>query len=523
MTELVSLSGITKRFGSLIANDGVDLVVQAGEIHALLGENGAGKSTLVKILYGLLAPDAGEIRIGGELVTLPTPQAARAHGIGMVFQHFSLFEDFTALENIAIPLSGQIAGKALRAAVSAKAEHFGLGIDLDRPVHTLSAGERQRIEILRALMQEPKLLILDEPTSVLTPSEAETLFKTLDVLAGEGAGILFISHKLEEVRRLCSTATILRGGKKVATADPRAMSARDMAALMVGEGVADLRPAATNALGETLLSCENLSVLPDTIHGVVLKNISLNVRAGEIIGIAGVAGNGQSEFFAAISGEGGKVTGGSIRIGEIDATRADINARRRAGAAYVPEQRLGQATLPVGTLSENVVLSWHATEALGGFFLDRERLFSTSRNVMKIFDVRAPSPDPRAGQLSGGNLQKYVVGREVLRKPRLLVIDQPTWGVDARAAAHIRQTLVDLAATGVAILVITQDLDEAFEVSDRIAVMNEGRLSAAYPRHETTREAIGLLMTHHGDTPAPDDTFDPRTSLHHLTLTSRRH
>lgn len=493
---LVSLSGITKRFGALCANDSVDLEVGRGEIHALLGENGAGKSTLVKILYGLLEPDAGEIRIEGKPVNLPNPQAARAHGIGMVFQHFSLFEDFTALENIAIPLEGAVAGRLLREAVSERAARFGLAIDLDRPVHTLSAGERQRIEILRALMQEPKLLILDEPTSVLTPSEAESLFKALDVLKSEGAGILFISHKLEEVRRLCSRATILRAGKRVASADPRITSARELATLMVGEGVADIRAASGHARGEAMLTCKTLSVRPDTIHGVTLKEISLDVKAGEIVGIAGVAGNGQSEFFAAISGEGGVVTQGAIRIGRIDATRADINARRRAGAAYVPEARLGQATLPTGRLSDNIVLSWHATEDIGGMFLNSERLLATSRDIMRKFDVRAPLPDPEARQLSGGNLQKYVVGREVLRKPGLLVVDQPTWGVDARAAAHIRQTLIDLAADGVAILVITQDLDEAFELADRIGVMNEGRLSTPLPIGETSREAVGLLMTH---------------------------
>ena len=496
MGELVKLSGITKYFGALLANASVDLTLRAGEIHALLGENGAGKSTLVKVLYGLLSPDSGEIRVEGEVVSFASPRDARARGIGMVFQHFSLFDDFTALENIAIPLDGAVADKALREKVRAKAEHFGLGIDLDRPVYTMSAGERQRIEILRALMQDPKLLILDEPTSVLTPAESESLFKTLDKLAAEGAGILFISHKLEEVRRLCSAATVLRAGRVVAEADPRKVSARDLASLMVGEGVADLRAASEHVFGDPVLVCDRLDVEPDSIHGIRLAKASLTVRAGEIVAIAGVAGNGQSELYAAISGEGGVLTGGTITIAGKDVTRADINARRKAGAAFVPEARLGQATLPLGTLSENIVLSWHATEPLGGLFIDRDRLNSISGGIIKRFDVRTPAPDPAAMHLSGGNLQKYVVGREVTRTPKLIVIDQPSWGVDARAATHIRQTLIDLAAAGAAILIITQDLDEALTLADFIVVMREGELSAARPVRDVTRDQVGMMMTH---------------------------
>jgi ABC-type uncharacterized transport system ATPase subunit len=493
--ERIRLTGITKVFGTLKANDAVNLTLHAGEIHALLGENGAGKSTLMKILYGLLRPDAGDIRINGEPAILASPQAARAHGIGMVFQHFSLFEDFTALENIAIPLEGRIADAALRAEVEAKARKFGLGIELDRPVYTLSAGERQRIEILRALMQEPQVLILDEPTSVLTPDEAEALFATLEKLAAEGAGILFISHKLEEVRRLCSRATILRGGKLVAETDPRAVSAAELAALMVGEGVQDLRPPGLHDRGEPVLALKGLHVAPEGTHGVALKAIDLTVHAGEVVAIAGVAGNGQSELYAAISGEGGRVTAGRVEIFGQDVTRRDINARRRLGAAFVPEARLGQATLPAGPLSDNLVLSWHATESIGRWLLDKVRLGEVARTVIERFDVRTPSADPLANQLSGGNLQKYVVGREIERKPRLMIVDQPSWGVDARAATHIRQTLLDLAAGGAAVLVISQDLDEAMAMADRLAVMHAGELTTARPIAELSRAEIGLLMT----------------------------
>lgn len=499
MPPRVELYGITKHFGALVANAAINLALAPGEIHALLGENGAGKSTLVKILYGLLQPDAGEIRVDGQPVRFASPQEARAAGIGMVFQHFSLFEDFTALENIAVPLPGRRADRSLRETVRDKAAHFGLAIELDRPVHTLSAGERQRIEILRALMQEPKVLVLDEPTSVLTPKESEQLFVTLEAIAREGAAILFISHKLEEVRRLCSRATILRAGRVVAEADPRASPTRSLASLMVGSEIIDLRPAQSHAVGAEILACARLDVSPEGSHGTRLAALDLVVREGEIVAVAGVAGNGQSELYAAISGEGGRVTSGRISIAGRDVTHAGIDARRRAGAAFVPEARLGQATVPLARLSDNIVLSWHATEDLGSPFLDRARLAAIAARIIARFDVRAAGPDPRASELSGGNLQKYIVGREIERAPRLIVIDQPSWGVDARAATHIRQTLIDLAASGVGVLVITQDLDEALSLADRIVVMRSGHLSAPILAREARRDEIGLMMTERHD------------------------
>nr|MCU0820350.1 ATP-binding cassette domain-containing protein [Beijerinckiaceae bacterium] len=279
LQPLIELSGITKRFGALVANDSIDLTVFPGEIHALLGENGAGKSTLMKILYGLLTPDAGEIRLRGRPVQLASPQVAREEGIGMVFQHFSLFEDFTALENIAIPLEGQVADEVLAAEVMDKAKRYGLEIDLNRPVYTLSAGERQRIEILRVLMQDPSIIILDEPTSVLTPQETEGLFDTLRRLAIGGAGVLFISHKLDEVRALCGAATILRGGKRIASANPRDVSAAELAEMMVGESVADLVHRPPRADSQAMLSISGLSVRPEGVHGVPLDHIALEVRA----------------------------------------------------------------------------------------------------------------------------------------------------------------------------------------------------------------------------------------------------
>lgn len=495
MGDVVELKGITKYFGALLANASIDLTLRSGEIHALLGENGAGKSTLVKILYGLLAPDSGEILIGGVPVTLGSPSAARAHGIGMVFQHFSLFDEMSVIENIAIPIDGAIADAALRRKVMEKAAQFGLEIELDRPVHTLSAGERQRIEILRALIQEPKVIILDEPTSVLTPSESDSLFVTLEKLRAEGASILFISHKLEEVRRLCTRATVLRAGRVVGKANPRRVTAQELATLMVGEGIAELDSGAGSKPGEPVLVLDKLSATPETVHGITLDGVDLVVRSGEIVAVAGVAGNGQSELYNAVSGEGGRITGGTISIAGQIMNRANINDRRKAGAAFVPEARLGQATLPQSALSDNIVLSWHATEKIGSPFIDRERLETVAQGIIRDFDVRVPRNDPAAAHLSGGNLQKYIVGREVKRLPRLIVIDQPSWGVDARAARHIRQTLMDLAANGAAVLVITQDLDEALSIADSIVVMRKGHLSAARPIRTVTRAEVGLMMT----------------------------
>ena len=500
---LVVLDGIVKRFGTFVANDHVSLAVHAGEIHALLGENGAGKSTLVKILFGLLQPDAGTIRWQGEVVTIANPQAARQRGIAMVFQHFSLFDNLNVLENIALGLADRKADQALADEAAALAERYGLALNLDAPVWSLSAGERQRIEIIRALLQKPHLLVLDEPTSVLTPQEAEGLFVTLERLAADGASVLFISHKLDEVRRLCSAATILRGGKLVAHADPRLESSGSLAALMVGAEVGDVRRdhVAGRGTAEACLVVSALSVLPQEVHGVPLRDIALTVHAGEIVAIAGVAGGGQREFFAALSGEEGQVTAGRIMLGGEDITRATITTRRERGAAFVPEERLGQATLPQATLSDNLVLSLPRRETAASLgWLDLSALRQKLTAIVQRFDVRASAVDPQARRLSGGNLQKYVIGREIMREPALLVVNQPTWGVDAAATQHIRQALMHLAEAGAAVLVISQDLDEVFAIADRIAVMRAGRLSEAQPVQSVTRQDIGLLMTE-GSTP----------------------
>lgn len=503
-TPLFGAYGIVKRFGDFTANDKVDLEIRAGEIHALLGENGAGKSTLMKILYGLLEPTEGVVTHKGDIVKLPNPEAARKLGIGMVFQHFSLCDNLTVAENIALVMPKDLSGKALAERIAALGATYGLHLDPHRPVWSLSAGERQRIEIVRCLLQDPSLVILDEPTSVLTPGEAEVLFTVLERLREEGRALLYISHRLDEVRRLCVRATILRHGKVVGACAPREETARSLAAMMVGQQVGEIGPRAAVPSTRERLRVERLSMPAPGLHATSLRDISLSVRDGEIFGIAGIAGNGQAELFAALSGESRSADASAIRVDGRSVGHLGINARRRIGCAFVPEERNGHAAAPAMSLSENAVLSRHATAPLTRFGLLRgSAARDLAARVIEAFDVRKAGPDPAAGTLSGGNLQKFVVGREILAEPGVLVINQPTWGVDALAAAFIRQAIVDLAARGAAILVISQDLDELFEVAGSIAVLHAGTLSPAVPTAETTREAVGLLMGGSGE-PLPE-------------------
>ncbi len=485
---------ISKRFGELLANDAISLDLMPHEIHALLGENGAGKSTLVKVMYGLMQPSSGELRWRGDKIELAGPSQARALGIGMVFQHFSLFENLTVAENVALGLPPSEPFARISARVAELSRAYGLPLEPRREVWRLSVGERQRIEIVRALLQSPKLLILDEPTAVLTPGEADQLFAVLGRLRQEGCAILYISHKLEEVKRLCDTATVLRGGRKVATCDPRRETAGSLARMLVGAEVASVRTAAARHAGVPRLVVNDLSLAPDDPHGTRLRSVSLEVRGGEIVGIAGVAGNGQDELFAALSGERPAPERGNLVIDGEAVGLASITERRRRGAAFVPDERLGHATAPRMTLSENALLTGHAGGMVRHGLIDRTAMLAAVDRITAAFDVRKSRRDPEAVSLSGGNLQKFVIGREILREPAVLVVSQPTWGVDAGATAAIRQALIDLASRGSAVLVISQDLDELFEIADRISVIFHGSLSAPLEAAAATREKLGLLM-----------------------------
>lgn len=492
----LELRAVTKRFPGVLANDAVDLAVRPGEIHALLGENGAGKSTLVKIIYGVLHADEGQMLWDGAPVRVNDPKAARALGIGMVFQHFSLFDSMSVLENIALGVDRVPDMAALAERVRTVSHAYGLPLDPDRLVHTLSVGERQRIEIVRCLLQNPRLLIMDEPTSVLTPQEVARLFATLRQLAAEGCSILYISHKLQEIQALCERATILRGGKVVATCDPRQETAASMAQLMIGAELRTLaRRGVAGSRGAPRLVVEHLDLPAEGPHEVELKRIGLEVRAGEIFGIAGVAGNGQAELMLALSGERLAAHGGMIAIDGRPVGRMDAARRRELGLCCVPEERNGHAAVPEMSLVENALLSAHGRMGLvSGGFLRLGKAERFAAQIVQAFDVRTPGTGTLARSLSGGNLQKFVVGREILQEPTVLVVAQPTWGVDAGAAAAIHEALSKLAARGCAVLVISQDLDELLMLTDRLAVINVGLLSDPLPTARASVEEIGLLM-----------------------------
>ncbi|EEB84954.1 ABC transporter ATP-binding protein [Roseobacter sp. GAI101] len=490
---LLALSGLTKAYPGVVANDDVSLTIAPGEVHALLGENGAGKSTLVKMIYGLVKPDSGVMRMHGTLFSPQEPRAARAEGVGMVFQHFSLFDALSVAENIALGMENAPRLGVLSQKITEVSEAYGLPLSPDRIVGDLSAGERQRVEIIRCLLQDPKLLIMDEPTSVLTPQEVEILFKTLRKLSAEGTAILYISHKLEEIRALCDSATILRLGKVVGHCTPSETSARDMAEMMVGSTLkTPLR--ADKTPGGVLLELRGLKAKSPSAFGMPLRDISVQVRAGEVLGIGGVAGNGQDELLAALSGETLSAKD-MVWFKDQDIGPLGPTARRALGVLTAPEERLGHAAAPDMSLTENAMLTGAVRENLvRGGMLNWPAARRFAEKIIQAFDVRTPGPGNAARSLSGGNLQKFVIGREVLQRPEVLVVNQPTWGVDASAAAAIRQALLDLADNGAAVIVISQDLDELMEISDRFAALNEGRLSEPRPAQGLTVDEIGLMM-----------------------------
>ncbi|OYO26546.1 ABC transporter ATP-binding protein [Janthinobacterium sp. PC23-8] len=494
MTARLELINISKRYPSVVANDGIHLTVEPGQIHAVLGENGAGKSTLMKIIYGAVKPDGGQVVWNGREVEIANPSAARALGIAMVFQHFSLFDTLTVTENIALGLPADTNLLELAQRIEETARAYGLELEPQRHVHTLSVGECQRVEIVRALLARPQLLILDEPTSVLTPAAVEKLFDTLRLLAAQGCSILYISHKLDEIRALCHTCTVVRAGKNVGVCDPSQETSASLSRMMIGaEPPAVTRQARTP--GAAKLSVKHLNLPKSHPFATELRDICFDVRAGEIVGIAGVSGNGQQELLAALSGEDLRALPAAIALCDVAAGRLPPGRRRALGFGFVPEERLGRGAVPDMSLADNILLSLQTPATIRHGFLRRHAMVQRAADIIARFQVKAGGPQALARSLSGGNLQKYIVGREVMRQPTVLVVAQPTWGVDVGAAAQIRAELLALRDAGCALLVVSEELEELFEISDRLLVMAKGRLSPSLAVKDASVTLVGEWMS----------------------------
>ena len=481
------------------ANDNIALEVLPGQIHAILGENGAGKSTLMKIIYGAVQPDAGSILFEGQPVHIRSPQQARALGISMVFQHFSLFDTLSVAQNVWLGLDKSLSLSEVTQRIRNKAALYGLDIEPERPVHTLSVGEMQRVEIIRALLSEPRLLILDEPTSVLTPQAVDKLFAVLRQLVIDGCSILYISHKLHEIRALCTHCTVLRGGRVRGTCIPSAESNASLSQMMIGSEPPALVHRSRQA-GDVVLAVEQLSLPRLDPFGMNLQPLDLQVRQGEIVGIAGVSGNGQRELLYALSGEDTRAKADSIRLAGQSVGGQGPAQRRALGLHFVPDERLGRGAVPGLSLAHNLLLTRDDAVGLSGW-IDMAALKAQAQAIIERFQVKAGGPQALAQSLSGGNLQKFIVGREVDAAPKLLIVSQPTWGVDVGATAQIRAALLALRDAGCAVLVVSEELDELFELCDRLHVMAQGRLSPSLSRAEASVAQIGSWMSGLWDAP----------------------
>lgn len=501
----LELHDICKTFsGGVRANHGISLQIDAGEIRGLVGENGAGKSTLMKILYGMEQPDRGEIRLNGQRVSIPNPHAAIALGIGMVHQHFQLVPSFTAAENVVLGSEpgrsgGRLDRAQMNARVAALSQQYGLEIAPEARVSELSVGMQQRVEILKMLYRSARVLIFDEPSAVLTPQEVDSLFEVVRRLVAGGCTAIFITHKLYEIMTLCQRATVLRRGEVVGTVEVASSSAAEIARLMIGAEVVAARVGAPPpAEAPPCLTLRELC-LPGPGGRLRLDHVSLEVRRGEIVGVAGVEGNGQAELVQAITGVGAGVTGEvSLEGTPLLHGRAgrSVRARREAGLAVIPEDRNLEGLSPPQRLWENTAASAYYRppgSRLG--WLNRGALRARARALIAGYDIRTPDENALIRQLSGGNAQKVVIAREIDQQPRALIAAQPTRGLDVGAARFVHEQLLRLRAEGVGILLISADLDEVLAMSDRIAVMFEGRIIAVLPREAAQRERLGLLMS----------------------------
>jgi len=496
----IELTGITKRFPGVIANDDVNLTVEQGEIHAICGENGAGKSTLMKILYGMQPPDEGSMTVNGKEVHLSSPSDAIELGIGMVHQHFMLADQLTVLENVILgsepvkdPL-GRLDFKEARAHFDEVGEAYGLTIDPDDLVESLEVGERQRVEIIKVLYRGAQILILDEPTAVLVPQEVEELFRNMRELKANGATILFIDHKLDEVLAIADRITVIRRGKTVATVDPADVTAGDLAELMVGSELPQPDTTESTVTDRVALTVRNVTVLDDDERPVV-DDVSFEIHEGEILGIAGVEGNGQHELVSAVVGTA-HPSSGTISLSSDDITQWAVRQRREAGIAYVPQDRHHEGLLLDAPLWENAALG-HQTKPpfAKGIWVDRAGSIKRTEEIREIYDVRTPSVEVSAHALSGGNQQKLILGREITSEPRLLIASHPTRGIDVGAQAAVWDHLRRARRDGLATLLISADLDELIGLSDRIAVMFRGRLVAFLDPNDVTPRDLGAYMT----------------------------
>jgi simple sugar transport system ATP-binding protein len=492
----LQMRGITKSFGQVAANDGITLEIDAGEVLGLLGENGAGKTTLMNILYGLYEADAGEILINGEPVRLASPRDAIRAGIGMVHQHFRLVQNHSVAENVAlafeqVPFFNPAARAAERLAEFSRT--YGLTLEPGRKVWQLSAGEQQKVEIVKALLQGADLLILDEPTSVLTPPEAEELFAVIRRMTAEGHSVIFISHKLEEIHRICTRVAVLRKGRLAGSADPRRADRRELARMMVGREVLFSLERKALAPGKVVLEVRDLAVEGDRGHEAV-KGLSFQVRANEIFGIAGVSGNGQRELVEAITGLR-RAARGEVVLEGTPITNASARVVSARGISHVPEERIRFGTVPNLLVYENAVLKHHRGRLFSRvLFLDYEAIRGHAERLVESYRVHTPSINVPLKNLSGGNIQKLIVGREIAGEHALLVAAHPTYGLDVGATEYVRRLLLELRERGKAVLLVSEDLEEIFELADRIAVMFAGRLAGVADRGSASVEQIGLWM-----------------------------
>jgi ABC-type uncharacterized transport system ATPase subunit len=498
MAPVLELRDITKAFPGVLANDHIDLTLEQGEIHALLGENGAGKTTLMNVLYGLYAPDAGEIAVRGQPVEIGEPNDAIAQGIGMVHQHFMLVPVLTVTENVMLGVESIKNGIFLDRAAAARrvreiSEQYGLEVDPDAYVRTLPVGVQQRIEIIKLLYREADILILDEPTAVLTPQEVTDLFAVIRSLVAQGKSVIFITHKLKEVMAIADRITVLRNGRVVGTTTPAQTDEQQLAAMMVGRQVllqVDKGPAHP---GETVLEVEDLQVMDDR-GNLAVRGVSFQVRAGEVLGVAGVQGNGQTELVHALTGLRSPVAG-QVRILDADVTGASPREVLEHGVAHVPEDRQQDGLVLSFPVSDNLILNTYYVPPFARLgVLNQEAILDTAERGARLFDVRTPSVMTPVSSLSGGNQQKVIVAREFSRPIRLLIASQPTRGLDVGSIEYIHRRIIEKRDEGTAVLLVSPELDEVMSLSDRIAVMYEGEIVDILPAEQPTKEELGLLM-----------------------------